>query len=238
MNLNFQREGKDLIQDIQVINLDHLSVAGTKPKLPKLDLPKFKGAITKFTAFWDSFKSSVDDNRDISVVDKFNYLYSLLEGEALRAIQGLPLTAENYKIAVNTLHDRFGKTEQVIAAHMDELLKLSACHSVDRIGHLTYIFDQLNIHVHGLEALGVNSQQHGSLVTPIIMSKVPAEIRLIIARKTEHKVWEFQEILETLKAEVEASELSIRVKTNENLFQEKIENQSVIESLEITLQVQ
>ena len=60
-----------------------MSVADTKPKLPKLYLPKFKGDIVKFTAFLDSFKSSVDDNRDISVVDKFNYLYSLLEGEAL-----------------------------------------------------------------------------------------------------------------------------------------------------------
>ena len=193
-----------------------MSVAGTKPKLPKLYLPKFKGDITKFTAFWDSFKSCVDDNRDISVVDKFNYLYSLLEGEALRAIQGLPLTAENHKIAVDTLYDRFGKTQQVIAAQMDELLKLSACQSVDRIRHLRYIFDQLNIHVSGLEALGVNSQRYGSLLIPIIMSKVPADIRLIIARKTEQKVWEFQEILETLKAEMEARELSIRVKTNEN----------------------
>ena len=193
-----------------------MSVVGTKSKLPKLYLPKFKGDRTKFTAFWDSFKSSVDDNRDISVVDKFNYLYSLLEGEALPAIQGLPPTAESYKIAVDTFHDRFGKTQQVIAAQMDELLKLSACQSVDRIGHLRYIFDQLNIHVRGLEALGVNSHQYGSLFIPIIRSKVPAEFRLIIARKTEHKVWEFQEILETLKAEVEARELSIRVKTNEN----------------------
>ena len=55
-----------------------MSVNGTIPKLPKLCLPEFKGDITKFTAFWDSFKSSVDDNRDISVVDKFNYLYSIV----------------------------------------------------------------------------------------------------------------------------------------------------------------
>ena len=88
---------------------------------------------------------------------------------------------------------------------MDELLKLSACQSVSGNGHLRYICDQLNVHVHGLEALGVNSQQYASLLIPIIMSKVPVEIRLIIARKTEHTVLEFQEIVETLKAEVEAS---------------------------------
>ena len=84
-----------------------MPIAGTNSKLSKLYLPKLKGDITKFIAFWDSFKSSVDDNRDISIVDKFSYLYSLLEGEALRAVQGLPLIAENCKIAVDTLHDRF-----------------------------------------------------------------------------------------------------------------------------------
>ena len=53
MNLNFQRVEKDLSQDIQVINLDHLirPMSGAKPKLPKLYCPKFKGDITKFTAF-------------------------------------------------------------------------------------------------------------------------------------------------------------------------------------------
>ena len=30
-----------------------------KPKLPKLTLPKFKGELTSWTTFWDSFKSTV-----------------------------------------------------------------------------------------------------------------------------------------------------------------------------------
>ena len=113
-------------------------------------------------------------------MDKFNYLYSLpdslSEGEALRAIQGLPLISENYKLFTLCMID-LRKTQQLIAAHTYELLKLSACQSVDRIGHLRDIFDQLNIHVNGLAALGVNSRQYESLLIPIIMSKVPAEIR-------------------------------------------------------------
>ena len=63
-----------------------------KAKLPKLILPKFRGDITKWISFWDSFKSAVHENKAISLVDKFNYLNSLLEGPASRAIQGLSLT--------------------------------------------------------------------------------------------------------------------------------------------------
>ena len=103
------------------------SQSTTKPRLPKLVLPKFKGEITKFKSFWDSFDSAVNKNADLSSVDKFNYLHALLEGQAARAIQGLTLSESNYQAAVEILHERFGKTQQIISSHMDELLKLPTC---------------------------------------------------------------------------------------------------------------
>ena len=39
-------------------------------------LPRFRRDVTKFRSFWDSFKSAVDENDELSVVDKFNYLQS------------------------------------------------------------------------------------------------------------------------------------------------------------------
>jgi len=47
-----------------------------------------------------------------------------LKGTAARAIAGLTLTASNYNNAVEILQDRFGKPQQIISAHMDELIKL------------------------------------------------------------------------------------------------------------------
>ena len=43
-------------------------------KPPKLALPRFEGSILKWPTFWDSFESAVHKNRDLSDVDKFNYL--------------------------------------------------------------------------------------------------------------------------------------------------------------------
>jgi hypothetical protein len=70
------------------------ATTNVKPRLPKLTLPKFKGDVTKWNTFWDSYESTIHKNDAITKVDKFNYLSwrSLLEGTALRAIQGLNLT--------------------------------------------------------------------------------------------------------------------------------------------------
>ena len=110
-------------------------VSAFKPKLLKLTLPKFKGGTTQFRLFWDSYESAIHTNNEILVIDKFNYLRALLEGPAARAIQGLALSSTNYEAAVEILQTRFGKTKQIISAHMDDLLKLPVC-TDDKAIHL------------------------------------------------------------------------------------------------------
>lgn len=187
----------------------------TKSKLPKLVLPKFKGDLTKFRSFWDSYESAVHKNSQLSTIDKFNYLNSLLEGQALRSIQGLSLTEDNYQAAVDLLNQRFGNQQQIISAHMDELLKIPVC-SNDKSSQLRFVYDKISVSVRGLEALGVNSSQYGSLLIPIIMSKLPSQIRLQIARNTADEVWKITDLLEVMRKEVEARELSENVRSGES----------------------
>ena len=96
-------------------------------KLPKLTLRRFKGDITQFRTFWDTFESAVHSNPGLTKIDKFSYLVSLLEGSASRVIERLPVTEENYDSAVEILKKRFGKPQQLISAHMEELLRLNIC---------------------------------------------------------------------------------------------------------------
>lgn len=190
---------------------------GVKAKLPKLILPTFKGEVTKYRTFMDSFESAVDQNSSLNKVDKFNYLKALLEGPAARVIQGLALTEGNYDTAKDLLKQRYGKPQQIISAHMDELLKLKAC-SNESSSQLRYVYDQISVHVRELENLGVKSDQYGSLLIPVIMSKLSPEIRLQIARKTSTSVWEINELLEIIRNEVDARESSdaVKVKTQDS----------------------
>ena len=82
-------------------------------RLPKLNLLSFCGDPLCWQTFWDSFSAAVDS----SPVQKFNYLRTLLQGEAARAVAGFPLTDANYSHSVEILKERFGQTENCQRSH-------------------------------------------------------------------------------------------------------------------------
>ena len=83
-------------------------------KLPKLTLKTFSGDLGEWMPFWDSFSSAVDENTQLALVDKFNYLRGLLNGKAADAIAGLSLTATNYDEALESLRKRYRDPQRII----------------------------------------------------------------------------------------------------------------------------
>ena len=61
---------------------------------------------------------------NISDVQKFGHLHTLLEGDAKEAIRGLSLTGSHYAIARELLEKRFGRKERIILKHVQELFAL------------------------------------------------------------------------------------------------------------------
>ena len=63
---------------------------------------------------------------NIAVVDKCNYLNSLVEGPVAKTIQGHYFNEGSYQSAVRLLQDEYaGKPRQIIIFYMQELLKMS-----------------------------------------------------------------------------------------------------------------
>ena len=118
--------------------------SSTRTKLPKLVLQKFKGDLTRYRTFWETFESAVHKNTELTTVDKLNYLFSLLEGHALRAIKGLAITESNYQAGIDILHERFGKSQKIVSGHMDELLKIPPCIG-DKASQLRFVSDKLKM---------------------------------------------------------------------------------------------
>ena len=77
------------------------------------------------------------------------------------------------------------------------------------------VYDRVFANVRGLESLGISVTQYGSFLIPVIMSKLPAEVRLQIAHVSVKEVWEVEELLTVIKSEVEAREISDTVKVTE-----------------------
>ena len=150
---------------------------------------------------------SLQFNNEISKIDKFNYLHSLLEGAAALTIQGLSLTEAHYESAIELLKKRFGNTKQIIATHMEEIFRLPACIG-DRAQPLRRLYDKMMVHIRGLKSLGIETTQYGSVLIPVLMSKLPDGVRLRVARENREETWEINHLMSTILIEVEARETS------------------------------
>ena len=125
---------------------------------------------------------------------------------ALDAISGLSLTASNYEEAVAILKKRFGNKQQIINRHMDILLNVSPVTN-QNTRKLRELYDTLESHVRSLKSLGIPSNSYGSLLSSIIMNKLPQELRLIISREIKDQDWQLDNIMHVLEDELKAREL-------------------------------
>ena len=187
-----------------------VSTHSTKVKLPKLSLKKFNGDLTKWSTFWDCFESSVHGNSELSDVDKFNYLTRcwkvLLAAEA---VSGLKLIAVNYSEAIVILKKRFGNKQQIITKHMEMLLHIEPVMSQYNIKGLQHLYDLVASQVRGLQGLGVPAESFGSLLSSVLMNKLPQDLRLIISREVKGDDWDLNELMKIIEGEVEARERAL-----------------------------
>ena len=175
-------------------------------KLPKLTLRPFNGERTQWTTFWESYESAIHLNKDLSDIDKFNYLNSLLERTAREAIAGLALSSANYNEAVAILKKRFGNKQQIIAKHMDILLNLEAVTSSHNLRALRHLYDLTESHVRSLKSLGVESSSYGSMLSSVLLNKLPSDLRLIVSRKVPESDWNLDSLLKIVEEEIVARE--------------------------------
>ena len=188
----------------------------SKIKLPKLTIPPFEGDITKWTPFWDSYDSAIHRNSSLTEIDKFNYLRSLLRGTARESVAGLMLTAVNYDEAIAILKKRYGNKQAIISRHMDTLMGLEAVVSNNNTKALRHLYDMVESNIRSLRALGVAADSYGNLLSPILVNKLPNELRLIIGRKIGDGDWELETILKELVLEIEARERTSACATSSN----------------------
>ena len=129
-----------------------------------------------------------------------------MEGSAKEAIARLTLTSANYSSAISILEKRFGNKKQIIAKHMDALLAVDSVSSQHNVKGLRRLYDQLETHIRGLQALGVESESYGSLLYSVLVKKLPSELQLLVGRQLSSDDWTLQALMNTLEQEIVARE--------------------------------
>ena len=175
-------------------------------RLPKMEIKKFSGDPTEWQAFHDSFTCAVHENKYLSNVEKMNYLINLLQGEAASTLKGLQLSNANYEISLQMLKDRFGDNQVLISSFMNKLLGLEPISDLGAVNELRKLYDEIETQVRSLNSLGLDEKNYGAMLVPVVMSKLPQQVKLIITRQFGKTSWDIKLILNALKIELEARE--------------------------------
>ena len=159
---------------------------------------------------------SIDENQNLSDVERFTYLKGYLFGEAASCIQGLPLTASNYQEALRLLEDRFGNRTLIIAKHMNALLDLERVESSTMVKELRNLLDKIVVNIRALNAYGISSQQFGPMLAPVLMKVLPNDIQLEVNRRLSNRDWSVDQLIDLLRAEVKTRETCALGRKNES----------------------
>ena len=118
-------------------------------------------------SFKETFEAAVHRRTDLTNIEKFTYLRSLLDKTALKAIEGFFLTAENYTAAWRLLNERFGNEQISISSYMNKILNISPVY-LPNVRSFRELYDNVESNVRALENFGVSYEQFGSLLIPIV----------------------------------------------------------------------
>jgi hypothetical protein len=142
-----------------------------KIKLPTIEIPKFRGQITEFRHFYDTFSILIINNQALDDVKKLHYLLSSVTNEAHQLIQNLPVTQQNFQVAWNLLCDRYSNERLVAAAHVKSLLSLPVIkkESATDIRTLT---NQFQSNLNAIKALDLSIPLHEVLLSQILIEHV------------------------------------------------------------------
>ena len=76
---------------------------------------------------------------------------------------------------------------------------------------LRKLYDHIESHVRSLRSLGIEATSYGALLSPILLSKLPPDLRLIVSRKVSDSNLDMDALLTTFE-----EELTARKRANQN----------------------
>ncbi|KRZ15249.1 hypothetical protein T11_16503 [Trichinella zimbabwensis] len=186
-----------------------ISQAGSSNvRLPKLEIKKFSGEYHDWHRFHDEFEATINSNKNLSLVEKFNYLRSLLSGNAENAIRGLTLNAVNYETALTILNEKFGDPQLLIEEHLKSLQNLPVITNQWDSKRLEKFVNDMEINIRGLETLKTPPVVYQAVLMPLILSRLPREISVEWKRQNPNRQKDMYELLLFLKTEVKSREIS------------------------------
>ncbi|GFU26833.1 DUF1758 domain-containing protein [Trichonephila clavipes] len=102
-----------------------VSARSAEVKLPTLSLPIFSGVTEEWLAFSDLFEAAVSNNNDLTGAQKLQYLKGSLKSDALKIINSLSITNDNFEIASKLLKDRYFNKREIMSSLIKKFINIT-----------------------------------------------------------------------------------------------------------------
>ena len=164
-------------------------------KLPKLQIRKFSGKFSDWFPFWNTFEAEIDST-DLPAVSKFGFLKELLEPKIRADIDGLPFTTEGYERAKNVLNNEYGKTSEIINAHIQNIMGLPTVTRTNP-AKVHEFYKTLSYNAQSLETLGKIERVNGT--TRSVLEKLKGIKADLVRGEQEWQDWDLPRLVTALK---------------------------------------
>ena len=170
-------------------------------KLPSIVLQKFSGNPLEWSTFWDIFKTSIHNRRDLSNAAKFYYLRNQLEGEASMLLKDFDHTDGSYAEAIELITKTYGRPKLLIQARLYALFDLVP--PEPNSTELGRFRSQYEAHLRGLKTLGANIRESGYIFAALLLRKLPPTVRNNIGRASQSDSWTLDELRTAIERELD-----------------------------------
>jgi hypothetical protein len=168
-SMNMAMLTQDLVKQLQVPLLQQVQRPQTN------EIPLFDGKIKDFGNFKAIFETIVGTSK-ISDIEKLAILRSKLKGDALKLINHLQITDENYANAWKLLKSRYEDKRSIIGSEIETLINLPVIKSSDPTS-LSSGMDITREIIYNLKSMGVNTESCNPFITHMIIRKMDSETR-------------------------------------------------------------
>lgn len=180
-------------------------------KLPVLPLPSFSGESTEWMSYYDLFRSVVHNHDGYTEAEKFRYLLLTLKNEPFNLIKSIPITDENYSVALEILNSRYSNKRAIASKHLDHIFDIDACSSSEK-SITAGLRNVLNIYQENIKALEVMAfpiREWSFVLLHILLRKIPIPLRkrFELSLKKPTDIPNVESLIQFLEKDLIASEI-------------------------------
>ncbi|KAF8792718.1 hypothetical protein HNY73_004287 [Argiope bruennichi] len=188
-------------------------------KLPTIKLEPFNGDVELWQSFWEQFQSSIDNNPNLSVIDKYVFLRGYSQDEPKRLVDGISIIADTYEATKKLLMDKYGDKNRIIQDHLDFLENLTPIKNPS-LTSLNEVFIECNRRLQALRALREDVNSYGRILTPKILRAFPDDICrcwIIFAKRQKISEGNITKLIQFLSEEVEGALTTLKIRGEQSV---------------------